>query len=70
MPCAKQSLLSQNSSATSQKVTRVCKCPSEKLRKVNHACLTYTEKKTIVFDIDETLVLATTNKSELKQIDD
>ena len=43
---------------------------SEKYQKVTKFWFNYIEKKTIVFDIDETLVLASVNRSELKQVDD
>lgn len=45
--------------------------PSEKYQKVWLIInWFYLEKKTIVFDIDETLVLASTNKNDLKQVDE
>jgi hypothetical protein len=64
--CIKLFLLFLNSEEISLRTTKVCRCHSGKHLKVTITIITYIEKKTIVFDIDETLVYATINRSELK----
>ncbi len=48
------------------KITKTSSFHSEKSLKVSFLYLNILEKKTLVFDIDETLVLASTDRSELQ----
>lgn len=55
------------------KIIRMFKCLLEKYLKVSfnfYSLFILLEKKTIVFDIDETLVLASCNLKETKAVDD
>lgn len=64
----RQYLRFQNFKEHTLKIIRMFKCPLEKYLKVRiFKCLIiFIEKKTIVFDIDETLVLASCNLKDTK----
>lgn len=71
--CTRQYSPSLNFSVLIQKTTRMCNSLFVKSQRVIiliYDKYFFIEKKTIVFDIDETLVLATINKTELKQVDE
>lgn len=65
-------LPSPNSGDPFLKTTKTFKFPLGKLLKVIYSIIFNSdiEKKTIVFDIDETLVYATTNRNEVKVVDE
>lgn len=66
----KQSSLFLSFKEAFQKIIKMFNYHSEKFRKVKYNLLIFIEKKTIVFDIDETLVHSTTNRNELTTIDE
>ena len=73
--CTKPYLLFRSSDDNFRKITEMFNYRSVKYQKVKHLqkylyLSAYLEKKTIIFDIDETLVYATTNKNDLSVIDE
>jgi Dullard-like phosphatase family protein len=65
-----RSLYSPSSLGIILRTIKTCSTPSERAQKVRVSLLIGLEKKTLVLDIDETLVYATTNRTELRHVDE